>query len=91
MQLQLGQILDPKDTKRPRNSIATVKSLQQNGVSEAKALYCEGGILHRWSAHNTTYGVANYLGHPPNPSQTPGHPPTLAKYKEQAHPPLLRR
>ena len=70
--VQLGKILDPKDTKRPKNPTAT---FEEPG---AKARYC-AGPLHTpppeaWAKH---------LSHPAG--LTPGHTPTLILYKGHAH------
>ena len=71
MHIQLGQTLDPKDTRRPKNPTAT---FEEPG---AKAGYCSCPLhtppLKGWAKH---------LSHPS--SLTPGHIPTLTPYKEQA-------
>ena len=58
MHAQLGQILDPKDTKRPKNSISTSeKPRVQKRYWERKQVLCMPPVL------NTTWMV----GKPPKP------------------------
>jgi len=72
MHIQLGQTLDPKDTRRPKNPTAT---FEEPG---AKAGYCPCPL------HTTPLkGWAKHLSHPSSP--TPGHTPTLTPHKEPAH------
>ena len=79
--VHLGQILDPKDTKRPKSSSATFEEPgAKTGCWEQKH------STELPPAHNTTRGV----GGPPKPPSgpTPGHTPTLTPYQEQACPTL---
>ena len=69
---QLGQILDPKDTKDKKTLLPFLKSLEQKlGVgSKSRVLR-----MPPPRALSTTKGWANHLSHPSSP--TPGRTPTL--------------
>ena len=74
---QLEQILDPKDTKRPkRPNCHFWGAWSKNRVSGVKAGYCICPL------HTTPpKGWGKHLSHPSGP--TPGHIPTLTPYKKE--------
>ena len=77
--VQLGQILDEKDTKRPKNPTATfeVPGAKTGCWQWKQGTYCTCAL------HSTLpKGWANRLSHPSGLS--PGHTPTFTSYKEQA-------
>ena len=78
---QLGKILEPKDTKRPKTPTATFEgSGTKTGGWEQKQGTAPA------PAHSTTEEWANHLSHPS--SLTPEHILTLTPYKEPVHPAL---
>ena len=62
MHAQLGQILDPKDTKRPINPLSLLKSLEPRQGVRSKSR-----VLHTPPAHNTTQGVGKETKPPLGP------------------------
>ena len=78
---QLGQILDPKDTKGQKTQLPFLKSQEQKlGVRTTAEYYACPPTL------NTTKGWAHHLSHHSGP--TPGHTLTLTPYREWARPSL---
>ena len=103
--VHLWQILDPKDTKRPKIPTATFEEPSaktgyqehkqgvdsKNRVSRAKAGCREQkqGTAHAPLHTMPPNGWAKHLSYPS--SLTPGHTPTLTPWKEQACPQLRER
>jgi len=75
MHVQLGHILNPKDTRRTKTQLLLLKSLEQKAATCACPLHATPP--KRWAKH---------LSH--LPSLTPGHTAILTPYKEKACPSL---
>ena len=73
--VQLGHMLNPKDTRRPKTQLLLLRSWEQKAASCACPLHA-----------TPPKGWAKHLSH--LPSLTPGHTPILTPCKEKACPSL---
>ena len=67
--MQLGQTLDPKDTKRPKNPASTFEEpgAKTEGQERKQGVRSKGRALRMCPAHHNTRGV----GRPPKPRPWP--------------------
>ena len=85
MHLQLGQILDPKETRDQKTQLSLLRRLEQKQECREQK---QSRVLCMSPAHNTPEAVGKTPKAPLWPD--PGHTPTLTPYKEEAWHPLRK-